>query len=136
MRLLPETGNLRHKLAVLPFPQLSRKPAIKTRQRTEDPTLRDPMENGAEATALQWTRGRRSWDITFDRLTQADWATLENFVRNQAKYGANIFTFQDDRDPRNPKTRKVRFAVIPEPEDADNTKDGVRQNVTFTIREV
>ncbi|HZL20546.1 MAG TPA: hypothetical protein VFG23_22635 [Polyangia bacterium] len=118
------------------FPQLSRKPALKTRTQTIDPTLRDSMENGMETTRAKFTRVRRQWSVAIDFLTPADVAILENFVVKQAVYGANIFLFPDQRDPRNPVWYKVRFATIPSFSDAGNVEGEFRQNCTFEIREV
>lgn len=136
MAVLPKPGNLGHNLPVLDFPQLSRKPALKTHRAHLDPTLRDNYENGMEATRAKFTRRRRQWDVTIDNLTPADMEALDDFIENKAVYGTNIFNFPDVRDPQNPKTYQVRFSVLPSPSDAGNVDGGFAQNVTFQIREV
>ena len=98
------------------------------------------MENGAEASRLRSTRGRRQWQVTITALTQEDVAILETFVRDTsgkgAAYGTNVFLFRDERDPANPVELHVRFSTLPDYTDVDNTGDGVRQDCTFTLREL
>lgn len=118
------------------FPELSRKPALKTKRSTVDPTKRDAMENGFEASALRFTRGRRQWDFTIDLMTPADVALLDDFVENTAAYGSTPFLFNDERDPSNPVQLTVRFATLPTYTDVDGTAIGVRQKCTFTLREM
>lgn len=117
------------------FPTLSRKPALRTKTTTFDPTLRDTMENGMETTRARYTRRRRKWSVTIDFITNLDWLTLEAFVQNTAVYGANIFTFVDDR-PASPETVNVRFETIPSYTDAGYVETGFRQNCTFELGEV
>jgi hypothetical protein len=121
------------------FPELSRRPALKTRQTTVDPTLRDPMTNGAEATNAQFTRARRQWDVSIDFLTPADVQQLEDFVNARtdgAFFGTNPFYFTDNRDLSNPRQLNVRFATLPAYNDAGDVEGEKRQNCTFTIREI
>ena len=118
------------------FPELTRKPALKTRGTRIDTTLRDPMSNGAEASRASATRRRRQWEYTIDALTPADYTALEEFVENVAEGGANPFLFQDLRDPTNPQTFTVRFSTIPAYQDAGSLQGEFRQNCTFTIREL
>ncbi len=121
---------------MLDFPTLSRKPALKTRQTTLDPTLRDAYENGMESTRARSTRQRRHWSVAIDFLTPADHQQLEDFVVLRAVYGANIFLFPDNRDPRNPQFYRVRFATLPSYTDAGSIEGEFRQNAAFEIREV
>lgn len=132
---LPESGNLRDNLGVLYFPELSRKPALKTRRAHLDPTLRDSFENGAEATRPQNKSRRRQWDVSIDALTPDDVDKLDFFLEKEAVYGSNGFIFPDNRDPRNPRQYRVRFSVLPAMTDAGNVKGEFRQNCTFQIRE-
>lgn len=118
------------------FPELSRKPALKTKTSTNDPTLRDTMENGMETTRAKFTRRRREWSVTIDFLTWADVNFLDLFVENVAVYGANIFLFSDERDKHSPKILTVRFSELPKFDDADWVQDQFRQNCTFALREV
>lgn len=135
---MPETGNLRHNLAVSypPFPELSRKPALKQRRSTLDPTLRDNMENGMESTRARYTRQRRQFAVSVDALTPWDVNALEIFVVNVAVYGAEIFLFPDVRDPKNPAWYTVRFSTLPAYADAGSVNGEFRQNCTFELREV
>jgi hypothetical protein len=132
---LPGSANLPHNLAV-DFPQLSRKPALKTRGATLDPTLRDSMDNGMETTRAKFTRRRRQWSVAIDFLTPADVDRLQIFVEKEAVYGANFFNFPDDRDPHNPRWYRVRFSTLPAFVDAGNVADQFAQNCTFELREV
>jgi hypothetical protein len=134
--VLPDTATLGHNPRVLTFPQLSRKPALKTRGTMLDPTLRDSYENGMEATRARFTRTRRQWEIAIDALTPADVKRLQDFVELQAVYGANPFLFTDVRDPRNPEQVTVRFSVLPAYMDAGNVAGEFRQNATFSLREI
>lgn len=118
------------------FPELSRKPALKTRGSTLDPTLRDSMENGAEATGIRWTKRRRQWTVTIEALTPDDYDALEDFVVNQAMFGANIFSFPDVRNPKSPQSYLVRFSTIPDYTDTGSVEGEFRQNCTFVLREV
>lgn len=136
--VLPETSKLRHNLPVPAFsnfPELSRKPALKTRTITIDPTLRDPMENGVEATSVRYTRRRRQFDVSIDMLTQDDYDELEDFVQTKAVFGSNVFLFPDNRNPRSPRMLQVKFSTLPAYTEVDNREDGVRQNCTFQLRE-
>jgi hypothetical protein len=118
------------------FPTLSRKPALRTKTTSIDPTLRDPTENGMETTRAKFTRRRRKWAVTIDFLTNADLDTLETFVQTDAVYGANIFTFVDTRPLSGPVTLMVRFETIPSYTDAGFTETEFRQNASFEIGEV
>ena len=124
-------------MTLLPdFPQLSRKPALKTRGTTLDPTIRDSYENGMESTRARSTRQRRQWSVSIDLLTPADVEQLQEFVVRKAVYGANAFFFADQRDPKNPQSYRVRFATIPAYTDAGHVEGEFRQNCTFELREV
>lgn len=118
------------------FPELSRKPALKTKTSTNDPTLRDTMENGMESTRAKFRRRRREWSVSIDFLSWSDHAILEAFVQKIAVFGANIFLFTDERDKHSPRVLTVRFSEIPKYEDADWVQDQFRQNCTFALREV
>jgi hypothetical protein len=118
-----------------PFPTLSRKASLKTRETTLDPTLRDSYENGMESTRARYTRRRRQWDVTIDHLTPADIALLDSFVTTVAVYGAQIFTFPEYRF-YNPAGYQVRFSALPAYSDDGNVEGQFRQNCTFQIREV
>ena len=118
------------------FPELSRAPALKTKTATNDPTLRDTLDNGMEDTRARFTRRRRSWTVTIEFLSNDDWNTLELWVQTVAVYGANIFFFPDNRDPANPQQLMVRLAKLPEYTDAGWAQDQFRQHCTFEIREV
>jgi len=133
---LPHFRQSWHNPVVDTFPDLSRRPAIKTRTSLPaDPTLRDPMQSGAEATSLQFPRARRQWDITIEHLTWEDVEKLDDFVRHKACYGANPFFFRDARNPRNPKNLVVKFSVCPS--SSDSVVEGeIRQTCTFQLREV
>jgi hypothetical protein len=118
------------------FPELSRAPALRTKTSTIDPTLRDPMENGMETTRAKFTRRRRKWSVTIDFLTNDDWTRLETFVQQDAVYGAQIFIFPDNRDPRNPQSLCVRFDPVPTYTDAGFVGTEFRQNAAFGLSEV
>jgi len=134
--VLPESGNPSDNLAVLTFPQLSRKPALKTHGTMIDPTLRDPMENGMETTRARYTRMRRQWEISIDMLKPGDVLKLQSFVERKTIYGAQVFLFPDPRDPKNPQNYQVRFSTLPAYTDSGNVEGEFRQDCTFTIREV
>lgn len=123
-------------MPILPFPELSRQPALKTHGTTLDPTLRDSYDNGMESTRARFTRARRQWDVSIDFLTPEDVIVLQAFVDNKAVYGANLFLFPDNRDPENPIAYRVRFSTLPSYSDTGNVGGDFRQNCTFQIREV
>jgi hypothetical protein len=118
------------------FPELSRRPALRTKTSSLDPTLRDPMENGMASSRARFTRRRRQWNVAIDFLTNDDVAALEVFVQKDAVYGANIFIFEDCRDKANPVSLEVRFETIPAYTDAGWFVDQFRQSCTFVIGEV
>ena len=118
------------------FPELSRKPALRTKTSTIDPTLRDTMENGMETTRAKFTRRRRQYSVSIDLLTPADVQLLEQFVENIVTYGALPFIFFDHRDPTNPLQLLVRFSVLPAFTDCGWVAGFFRQNCTFELREV
>jgi hypothetical protein len=116
------------------FPELSRKPALKTKTTTLDPTLRDSYENGMESTRARYTRQRRQWDVQIEALTPDDKTALDNFVRLQAVYGAVRFFFPNPLDKDDVWT--VRFSTLPSYQDAGNIEGGFRTNCSFQLREV
>lgn len=118
------------------FPELSRAPALKTKTATNDPTLRDTMENGMVSTRARFTRRRRQWTVALDFLTNDDMRALDLWVQNVVVYGANIFFFPDNRDPTSPQQLMVRFSKLPEYTDAGWAQDQFRQHCTFTLDEV
>ena len=119
------------------FPRLSREPALKTKGRYAiDPTLRDTLENGMEATRAKFTRLRREYTLTYENLTNIDVARLRYFVENVAVAGANAFYFTDDTDKHNPVQLLVRFSKLPTQDDAGYVVDQLRQQITFDVREV
>ncbi len=118
------------------FPDLSRAPALRTKTSSQDPTLRDTLDNGMESTRAKFTRRRREWAVEIDFLTNDDWRALEQFVQTTVVYGAGIFQFRDRRDADNPVTLTVRFSKIPGYTDAGWSVDEFRQNCTFELREV
>jgi hypothetical protein len=124
-----------HAVSTPAFPTLTRKPALRTKTTSLDPTLRDPMENGMSSSRARFTRRRRKWAVTIDMLTLADQTTLENFVVNTAVYGAVLFTFPDTR-PATPVTLTVRFEVLPSYTDCGFVYGEFRQNCSFEIGEV
>ena len=118
------------------FVELSRSPSLKTKGTMVDPTLRDNLDNGMEATRARFTRMRRQWTVTIDFLTAADVTLLTDFVQFQAVYGAAIFLFLDQRDPDNPVWLTVRFASLPTFTDVGWVGSGFSQSVSFELREV
>ena len=118
------------------FPELSRQPALKTKTSSDDPTLRDKLENGMEATRAKFRRRRRTFAFTTEHLTADDLDKLEYFVVNVAVFGANIFFFPNTVDRRNPVNLLVRFAVIPKYDGEKWAVDQIRQDTTFELREV
>jgi hypothetical protein len=124
-----------HAVSTPAFPTLTRKPALRTKTSSLDPTLRDPMENGMSSSRARFTRRRRKWSVTIDMLTQADKTALEDFVENDAVYGAVIFTFVDTR-PAPPVTLTVRFEVLPSYTDCGFVYGEFRENCSFEIGEV
>ena len=120
------------------FPDLTRKFSLKTQERSVDPTLRDPLENGMEQTMLAWKRRRRTFSLSLDLLTLGDKAELDNFVLTQAKYGAAPFYVLDTRDPFAGQQYLVRFAEngLPTYSDAGWVLGEYRQNCSMTVREM
>lgn len=121
---------------MLQFPQLSRSIALKTRETTLDPTLRDSYENGMESTRARYTRLRRQWEVSIDFLKPSDVTKLRTFVTKKVMAGALPFTFQDKRDPKNPLYYTVRFSALPSYTDTGNVEGEFRQNTQFQLREV
>ena len=122
------------------FPELTRKPALKTQQRDVDPTLRDPLENGMESTMLAWSRRRRTFSMSIDLLTPGDVAKLDEFVTSLtgAAFGSKPFYVLDNRDLFAGSVYLVRFAEngLPSYSDAGMVVGEYRQNCTMTIREM
>lgn len=118
------------------FPDLSRRPALRTKTSTQDPTLRDTLDNGMESTRAKFTRRRREFAFEFEFLTNDDWRALEQFVQTTVVYGAGIFLFPDNRDAKNPVQLTVRFSKIPTYTDAGWSVGEFRQHCSFEIREV
>ncbi len=121
---------------MLQFPQLSRQPAIRTKETTLDPTLRDSYENGMVSTRARYTRQRRQFDLQLDLLTPDDKSALNEFVQTQTVYGAQLFSFPDNRDPANPAVLSVRFSKLPAYTEAGWHDGAFRFSCTFQIEEV
>jgi hypothetical protein len=134
--VLPERASRWHNRVVLTFPELTRKPALKTRRSDVDSTLRDPLQNGGTATATQFTRFRRQWDVTIEHLIPSDIDAMDDFVDTKAVQGTNEFFFTDERDPTNPKTLLVKFSILPSYIDEGFVEGYFRQTCNFQLREV
>lgn len=119
---------------MLTFPILSRKPALKTRGSTFDPTIRDAMENGMQSARRRFTRNLRQWDVSIDLLTEDDYVALERFV--EAVSGDTAFSFPDHRFKKHRPVYRVRFSKLPEYTDAGSVEGEFRQNTSFTLAEV
>lgn len=105
-----------------------------------DPTLRDPYENGMEASRARFTRLRRTFTVSYKYLTFDDKALLDAFYQSTVTFGAGIFVFTDTRDLTNPVSYTVRFAKLPKYAPAgfiqDDDGGNQRVHVQFQIREV
>ncbi len=77
------------------FPSLSRQPAMDTSKKTEDDTIRDPMESGSQATRPRGTRVRRTWPFNVRNLVAEDVRALDEFFMSPsyAARGGNSFLF-------------------------------------------
>ena len=51
----------------------------------EDVGIMSPMEDGSVISRARFTRSRGTWTIGWNCLSQADYAILMNFYRNQCK---------------------------------------------------
>jgi hypothetical protein len=77
------------------FPSLSRQPSMDTSKKTEDDTIRDPMESGNVATRPRFTRARRTWPFNVRNLVAEDIRALDEFFMSNAyaARGGNSFLF-------------------------------------------
>jgi hypothetical protein len=77
------------------FPSLSRQPSMDTSKKTEDDTIRDPMESGDVATRPRGTRARRTWPFNVRNLVAEDVRALDEFFMSSsyAARGGNAFLY-------------------------------------------
>jgi hypothetical protein len=66
-----------------------------TSKKTEDDTIRDPMESGSQATRPRGTRVRRTWPFNVRNLVAEDVRALDEFFMSMAyaARGGNAFLF-------------------------------------------
>lgn len=77
------------------FPSLSRQPSMDTSKKIEDDTIRDPMEQGYQATRPRGTRARRTWPFNVRNLVAEDIRSLDEFFMSPAyaARGGNSFLY-------------------------------------------
>jgi hypothetical protein len=79
----------------LVFPSLSRQPSMDSSKKVEDDTIRDPMEQGYQATRPRGTRARRTWPFNVRNLVAEDVRALDQFFMSStcAARGGNSFLY-------------------------------------------
>ncbi len=87
------------------FPDIQ-KPSFPLDVENEDNTIRSTMEDGTVVSRRKFTKIRKTFTLTWDALPNADYETLDDFLRNTAYMGAVPFSWTN---PRNGTVYTVRL---------------------------
>lgn len=87
------------------FPSTIPNPEYPFRVEHEDNSITSKFEDGIVQSRLKFTKSRKTWTLKWNGLKQTDYATLEDFIVNDAKHAANAFNWTN---PINNTTYEVR----------------------------
>lgn len=76
------------------FPSTIRKPSYGFVPEWDRPILESQFEDGTVQTRLKYNRGRDTYTVPWNHLTQEEYETLEEFYKTTTAYGALPFTFE------------------------------------------
>lgn len=80
-------------MAAIAFPTTIRKPSYGITPEWDRPILESPFEDGSVQTRVKYTKGRDSFTIPWEHITQAEYDNLENFYKVTTSFGSLPFTF-------------------------------------------
>ena len=81
----------------LVFPTIST-PNYPLKLSPENNSIKSTFEDGSVQARRKFTRSRQKWTLTWNSLPQSEFDTLDNFIRNQACFSANSFTWTNPID--------------------------------------
>lgn len=81
-------------MAAIAFPTTIRKPSYGITPEWDRPILESPFEDGSVQTRVKYTKGRDSFTIPWEHITQAEYDNLENFYKVTTAFGSLPFTFE------------------------------------------
>lgn len=94
------------------FPSTIRRPSYGLTPVWDRPVIESPFEDGSTQVRIKYTRGRDSYTIPWDYLTDAEVSTLENFYKNTTAYGVLPFTFTI---PLNTGNKTISCRIVENP---------------------
>lgn len=83
------------------FPNIQKPPYGGLTEEYEDNSLISEFEDGSQQSRKKFTRSRRTYKLSWDFLSNADYQTLKNFIVNQVSHSALAFNWT------NPVTNEV-----------------------------
>ena len=77
---------------MIAFPNLPN-PDYPLKEKTEDNTIRSKFEDGSTQVRRKMTKSRRTFTLTWNNLPTKDYKVLDNWVRNIAHFGCEMFNW-------------------------------------------
>jgi hypothetical protein len=115
------------------FPSLSKPPdRDRFREKYVDQTIKTDFDGGYEHTRPRSKRVRKEWTVGYTQLPESDRSLLDDFIKNTAVVGGNLF---DWFHPLDGMEYTVRFTKPPELE-YEGFSDGPVYKCEFDLREV
>ena len=74
-------------------------------EESEDNSISTKFEDGTVQSRLKFTKSRKTWTLTWGKMPQAKFTTLDSFIVGQAKHSANVFNWTN---PANNTVYSVR----------------------------
>lgn len=113
---------------MIAFPNVPN-PDYPLKEKTEDNTIKSKFEDGSTQVRRKMTKSRRTLTLTWNNLPTKDYKVLDNWVRNIAHFGCELFTW------KNPSTgEEITARVSSYPDHEMSFLD--YWNVTLEIEEV
>ena len=81
----------------LVFPTISA-PNYPLKLSPENNSIKSTFEDGSVQARRKFTRSRQKWTLTWNNLPQNEFDVLDTFVRNEACFSANSFTWTNPAD--------------------------------------
>ena len=113
----------------LVFPTTIQTPDYPFKPKREDTSIASTFEDGSVQARTKFTRSRRTFTVTWNKLSQDQFVILDDFITNQAKFKANSFTWI------NPATNESIEVYCDEYQEPSLTEINY-YNITLVLKEV
>ena len=64
----------------------------------EDNSITSQFEDGTVQSRRKFTKSRTTWNLKWGSMKQSDFLVLENFIKNVARFKANVFNWTNPID--------------------------------------